>query len=136
MGCSTAGGRPASPTPMSSARSSGCAAALGGRSDAASARGKRFLHPELSLYSRPSAVYSVSFGLYSPPFAALTNDRGPGGNKHAAARQALLSLALAISFGSPAVAATITGTVQGPDGKPFMGAFVVAENTQNKMTVN
>jgi virginiamycin B lyase len=48
----------------------------------------------------------------------------------------LLSLTLAVSFGAPAFAATITGTVQGPDGKPFMGAFVVAENTQNKMTVN
>ncbi len=35
-----------------------------------------------------------------------------------------------------AFAATITGNVQGPDGKPFMGAFVVAENTQNKMTVS
>jgi virginiamycin B lyase len=37
---------------------------------------------------------------------------------------------------SSALAATITGTVTGPDGKPFMGAFVVAENTKNKMTVS
>src|SRR5579864_5454001 len=36
----------------------------------------------------------------------------------------------------PIFAATITGTVKGPDGKPFMGAFAIAENTQNKMTVN
>jgi Carboxypeptidase regulatory-like domain len=43
------------------------------------------------------------------------------------------SLPLAVSAAS---AATVTGSVQGPDGKPFMGAFVVAENTQNKMTVS
>ncbi len=36
----------------------------------------------------------------------------------------------------PTFAATITGTVKGPDGKPFMAAFVIAENTQNKMTVS
>ena len=46
-----------------------------------------------------------------------------------------ISLAV-ISLASAALAATITGNVQGPDGKPFMGAFVVAENTQNKMTVS
>jgi virginiamycin B lyase len=34
-----------------------------------------------------------------------------------------------------ASAASITGTVKGPDGKPFTAAFVTAENTQNKMTV-
>ena len=28
-------------------------------------------------------------------------------------------------------AATVTGNVKGPDGAPFMGAFVMAENTQN-----
>src|ERR1700752_2083190 len=43
---------------------------------------------------------------------------------------AALASTLAAAFG-----ASITGTVKGPDGKPFMGAFVVAENTQNKMTV-
>src|SRR5262249_8668019 len=32
--------------------------------------------------------------------------------------------------------ATITGNVRGPDGTPFMGAFVVAENAKNKVTVN
>src|SRR5580765_5933895 len=47
----------------------------------------------------------------------------------------LVALALAVSLASPAFGATITGNVKGPDGKPFMGAFVVAENTQNKMTV-
>src|SRR5262249_6780609 len=47
----------------------------------------------------------------------------------------LISLAL-ISLAPAALAATITGNVQGPDGKPFMGAFVVAENTQNRMTVS
>ena len=48
----------------------------------------------------------------------------------------LVSLALTASLVAPASAATITGNVQGPDGKPFMGAFVVAENAQNKMSVS
>ena len=48
----------------------------------------------------------------------------------------LLSLTLTVWLASSAFAATITGNVQGPDGKPFMGAFVVAENTQNKITVS
>jgi virginiamycin B lyase len=33
-------------------------------------------------------------------------------------------------------AATITGTVKGPDGNPFKGAFVEAQNLKTKMTVN
>ena len=32
--------------------------------------------------------------------------------------------------------ATITGTVKGPDGAPFQGAFVQAQNTKTKITVN
>src|SRR5580693_9906660 len=32
--------------------------------------------------------------------------------------------------------ATITGTVKGPDGAPFKGAFVQAQNTRTKITVN
>src|SRR6202158_4411700 len=32
--------------------------------------------------------------------------------------------------------ATITGTVKGPDGAPFKGAFVQAQNTKTKITVN
>ncbi len=48
----------------------------------------------------------------------------------------LASLALTVSLASTAFGATITGTVTGPDGKPFMGAFVVAENPQTKMTVS
>jgi len=48
----------------------------------------------------------------------------------------LFSLTLTVSLTSPAFGATVTGSVKGPDGKPFMGAFVVAENSQNKMTVN
>jgi virginiamycin B lyase len=47
-----------------------------------------------------------------------------------------LSLALTISLAPTAFAATITGTVRGPDGQLFMGAFAVAENTQSKMTVS
>jgi virginiamycin B lyase len=41
-----------------------------------------------------------------------------------------LAAALAAGFG-----ASIAGRVNGPDGKPFMGAFVAAENTRNKITV-
>jgi virginiamycin B lyase len=52
------------------------------------------------------------------------------------AGRVLVSLALTMSLASTAFAATITGTVQGPDGEPLMGAFVVAENAQNKMTVS
>jgi virginiamycin B lyase len=48
----------------------------------------------------------------------------------------LLALALATFWASPGFTATITGGVKGSDGQPFMGAFVVAENAQSKMTVN
>src|SRR4051812_43889565 len=51
------------------------------------------------------------------------------------ANRVLISLVLTVPLASTAIAATITGDVKGPDGKPFMGAFVVAENTQNKMTI-
>jgi virginiamycin B lyase len=50
--------------------------------------------------------------------------------------KALVSLPLTVALASTALGATITGTVQGPDGKPFMGAFVVAENPQTKMSVS
>ncbi len=50
--------------------------------------------------------------------------------------KALFSLTLTAFLALPTFAATITGSVKGPDGKPFMAAFVIAENTQNKMTVN
>jgi len=50
------------------------------------------------------------------------------------ALKTLVVLMMAASSGSQA--ATITGKVQGPDGTPFMGAFVVAENAQNKMTIS
>lgn len=39
-------------------------------------------------------------------------------------------------LGSMTFAATVSGTVKGPDGAPFMGAFVMAENNQNKMTIS
>jgi virginiamycin B lyase len=52
------------------------------------------------------------------------------------ADKVLVSLTLTACLASSAFGATITGNVTGPDGKPFMGAFVVAENAQNKMTVN
>ena len=37
---------------------------------------------------------------------------------------------------SVAGAATVTGTVKGPDGAPFKGAFVEAQNSSTKITVN
>ena len=46
------------------------------------------------------------------------------------------ALTLTVALASTAFGATITGNVQGPDGQPLMGAFVVAENAQNKMTVS
>ncbi len=48
----------------------------------------------------------------------------------------LSAFALAMAVTSGAFAATVSGSVTGPDGKPFMGAFVVAENIKNKMTVS
>lgn len=50
------------------------------------------------------------------------------------AKRWLFVLPLFLASLSPA--ATITGTVKGPDGAPFMGAFVQAQNTQTKITVN
>src|SRR3954471_4275682 len=52
------------------------------------------------------------------------------------ATKAVISLMATAAFGWPAFAASITGSVPGPDGKPFMGACVVAENPQTKMTVS
>ena len=49
----------------------------------------------------------------------------------------LFALAGAIVLlGSIAYSATITGTVKGVDGVPFQGAFVQAQNTKTKITVN
>ena len=45
-------------------------------------------------------------------------------------------LAWSFSVASITFGATITGSVKGPDGAPFMGAFVIAENSQNKMTLS
>src|SRR5690349_21640385 len=47
----------------------------------------------------------------------------------------LAFLVLVASLASPVFGASIAGNVTGPDGKPLMGIFVVAENSQNKMTV-
>src|ERR1700722_11935947 len=52
-------------------------------------------------------------------------------------RNQLLALASAMIFLAAFThAATITGTVKGPDGAPFKGAFVQAQNTKTKITVN
>ncbi len=51
------------------------------------------------------------------------------------ARGFLLMLAALSFFGSISQGATVTGTVKGPDGLPFQGAFVEARNMKMKMTV-
>src|SRR6266567_1191126 len=66
----------------------------------------------------------------------LIQRAGPKGGVMRLADKVLVSLTLTVALASTAFGATITGSVQGPDGKPFMGAFVVAENTQSKMTVS
>src|SRR3954464_8648929 len=52
------------------------------------------------------------------------------------ATKAVISLMATAAFGWPAFGASITGSVTGPDGKPFMVSHVVAENPQTKMTVS
>jgi len=48
----------------------------------------------------------------------------------------LIALGLLSTSASIASAATITGTVTGPDGAPFRGAFVQARNAATKITVS
>ena len=50
-------------------------------------------------------------------------------------RVSLLASAVGLAA-SCLTAATITGTVKGPDGAPFRGAFVQAQNSQTHITVN
>src|SRR5580658_8732081 len=51
-------------------------------------------------------------------------------------RRSFLSLAGLIVLSSSACdGSTITGTVKGPDGTPFQGAFVEAQNAKTRMTV-
>ena len=57
----------------------------------------------------------------------------------AAVARITLGLAIAASAAVAAAqsdAATITGTVAGPDGKPFRGAFVQAKNIKTKITTS
>src|SRR5580692_4630160 len=49
---------------------------------------------------------------------------------------ASLAILLAALTASAADAATIAGTVTGPDGAPFRGAFVQARNATTKITVS
>ena len=48
----------------------------------------------------------------------------------------LILAVLLFSLAPFSKAATISGTVKGPDGKPFMGAFVEAQNLDSRITVN
>jgi virginiamycin B lyase len=52
------------------------------------------------------------------------------------AHEILVAMPLTALMSVAALGASITGSVTGPDGKPFMGAFVAAENPQSRMTVN
>jgi virginiamycin B lyase len=49
-------------------------------------------------------------------------------------RKLLALFCWAVLLGSASRAATISGTVKGPDGTPFLGAFVQAQNAQTRMT--
>lgn len=70
------------------------------------------------------------------PASKLTHQSKPLGGVIRLAEKLLVSVLLTLSFASLTFAGTITGTVKGPDGAPFMGAFVIAENSQNKMSVS
>jgi virginiamycin B lyase len=48
----------------------------------------------------------------------------------------LATVGATILLAAAARSATISGTVKGPDGAPFKGAFVSAQNTKTKITVN
>ena len=48
----------------------------------------------------------------------------------------LSTLALVPILGAPAHAATVTGTVKGPDGAPFRGAFIQAQHAGTKITTS
>jgi hypothetical protein len=52
------------------------------------------------------------------------------------ASKVLILAGLLISCASIAKSATISGTVKGPDGKAFKGAFVEAQNLDSRITVN
>ena len=41
-----------------------------------------------------------------------------------------------VSLAAVSHAATVSGTVKGPDGAPFKGAFVIAQNTANRISVS
>ncbi|MBZ5659892.1 MAG: carboxypeptidase regulatory-like domain-containing protein [Acidobacteriia bacterium] len=49
-------------------------------------------------------------------------------------RNFLAVISLYIFFSSACLAATLTGTVKGPDGAPFEGAFVQAQNAKTRMS--
>jgi virginiamycin B lyase len=67
---------------------------------------------------------------------ALRSNRTRQGGVMRTLEKLLASVVLSLFVASLTFAATISGSVKGPDGAPFMGAFVIAENLQNKMTFN
>src|SRR5579871_2797024 len=51
-------------------------------------------------------------------------------------RRILPIIAAGFFLAASANGATVTGTVKGPDGAPFRGAFVQARNSKTRITVN
>src|SRR5258708_26520466 len=46
------------------------------------------------------------------------------------------SVVLVLLVACTAYAATVSGTVKGPDGRPFKGAFVVAQDMDSRIAIN
>ena len=100
-------------------------------------------HEIFSVYYVPKAI-NISIGRFSKrvtvsrPMTTRWQGWTGWGVKEVTMRslsKLLAILCLVIFPGSFCCGATITGTVKGPDGSPFPGAFVEAQNTKTKMTV-
>src|SRR5215472_2247704 len=74
------------------------------------------------------------------PFAAFREETilryiERGGSMRPAWKSAAL-IGLVVLLASVAYGGTISGTVKGPDGKPFKGAFVEAQDVDSRITTN
>src|SRR5215469_78557 len=96
------------------------------------------------LYSLPGTKLCLAFSECGRPFfmssvlepvqgLAFSENRGGAIMRM---RTALALAGVVTMFASAALGATISGTVKGPDGSAFKGAFVEAQNTQNRVTYN
>jgi virginiamycin B lyase len=71
---------------------------------------------------------------------SVSADKTPGkrewkGGRVGFALKLLALTGLVVSIGAASYGATVRGTVRGPDGAPFTGAFVQAQNTKTKIAV-